>query len=120
MKKADRYSTHVSTHTPDIPGDAASRRERHRSAAVPLQLCGEQWRGEDVREVGVEPPSVRAQLLCGGGEVKLASSSLPTICASSTCSQHSRDVRAGQPSYCSSTALTSTLASRWKASRRFF
>ena len=35
MKKADRYSTHVSTHTPDIPGDAASRRDRHRSAAVP-------------------------------------------------------------------------------------
>ena len=32
--------------------------------------------------MGVEPPSVRAQLLRGGDEVKLVSSSLPTICAS--------------------------------------
>ena len=80
MKKADRYSTHISTHTPDIPGNAASRRDRHRSAAVPPQLCGEQWRGEDVREVGVELPSVRAQLLCGGDEVKLVADNL--------CQQH--------------------------------
>ena len=35
MKKADRYSTHVSTHTPDIPGDAASRG----AIAIAALLC---------------------------------------------------------------------------------